>query len=191
MFLQSYDLAKYKGIKYGAIAGIIATWSISTAIAASELELGLPISTFYSIMGMSLGYTDFAGAAYLGFGMHLLTGTTIGAVIGGISVRWVKLISNPYKATVAGIAAGVAVWAVLFVPVTFLLVEPSIDRMLPLLPQSVQESLQADGMGDFVAGIAISAAVFHMLWGAIFGYIASSFMRVSAHRAKSTEGMVA
>ena len=41
-----------EGAKYGAIAGLIATWSISTAIAASELELGLPISTFYAVWGL-------------------------------------------------------------------------------------------------------------------------------------------
>ena len=55
-----------EGAKYGAIAGLIATWSISTVIAASELELGLPISTFYAVMGISLGSTDFVTAALSG-----------------------------------------------------------------------------------------------------------------------------
>jgi hypothetical protein len=72
------------GAKYGAIAGLIATWSISTAIAASEVVLGLPISTFYSIMGISLGSIDFVTAAYIGFGLHLITGTILGATIGGL-----------------------------------------------------------------------------------------------------------
>jgi hypothetical protein len=36
-----------KAVKYGAIAGFIATWTISTAVAGSEFELGLPIGTFY------------------------------------------------------------------------------------------------------------------------------------------------
>jgi hypothetical protein len=35
-----------KSIKYGAIAGLIATWSISTAVAGSELELGLQLVRF-------------------------------------------------------------------------------------------------------------------------------------------------
>jgi hypothetical protein len=76
-----------EGAKYGSIAGLIATWSISTAIAASELELGLPISTFYAIIGISLGSNDFISSAYLGFGSHLATGTILGAVIGGLAVR--------------------------------------------------------------------------------------------------------
>jgi hypothetical protein len=35
-----------KAAKYGAIAGFIATWTISTAVAGSELELGLPVEHF-------------------------------------------------------------------------------------------------------------------------------------------------
>lgn len=186
--LSRSHLVKYKGVKYGALAGVIATWSISTAIAASEVELGLPISTFYSIMGMSLGYKDFIGAAYLGFALHLITGTALGAVIGLASVRWMKIMINPYKATLAGIAAGIAVWLVLFLPVTVLLVLPSMQNIIPLLPESLQGTLSGDS--QFVAGIASSAVVFHMVWGAIFGYISSSLMRIRALRAKKAGGML-
>lgn len=45
----------FKGVKYGAFAGFIASWSISSVIAVTELLLGLSIGTFYSIMGISLG----------------------------------------------------------------------------------------------------------------------------------------
>jgi hypothetical protein len=185
MLLQS-RLVKYKGVKYGAIAGIIATWSISTAIAASEIELGLPISTFYSVMGLSLGYQDFVAAAYLGFALHLLTGTALGAVIGLASVRWIKIMFNPYRATLAGIVAGIAVWLVLFLPVTVLFVLPSMQNIIPFLPQSLQGTLS--GNGQFVMGIAVSAIAFHMVWGAIFGYISSSLMRIRALHAEPAGG---
>ncbi|MRN62182.1 MAG: hypothetical protein FIO03_09125, partial [Nitrosopumilales archaeon] len=56
----------FKGAKYGAFAGLIATWSISSAIAASELALGLQIGTFYSIIGISLGLNNVIIAASLG-----------------------------------------------------------------------------------------------------------------------------
>jgi hypothetical protein len=187
MLLQS-RLVKYKGVKYGALAGIIATWSISTAIAASEIELGLPISTFYSVMGLSLGYQDFVAAAYLGFALHLITGTALGAIIGLASVRWMKIMINPYKAALAGIVAGIAVWLVLFLPVTVLLVQPSMQSIIPLLPASLQESLSGDS--QFVAGIASSAVAFHMVWGAIFGYISSSLMRIRAFRAEAAGGVL-
>ncbi|HEY8140418.1 MAG TPA: hypothetical protein VIE86_04985 [Nitrososphaera sp.] len=184
---QSHPLAQYSGVKYGAIAGMIATWSISTAIAASEVELGVPISTFYSIMGMSLGVNDFVAAAYLGFGLHILTGTILGAVIGLASVKWTKIMQSPYKAVIAGIVAGIAVWALFFVPVTILLVQPSVDRILPFMPQDIREAMPSGETGKFVEGIVLSSILFHIVWGAIFGYIASSLVRISEFR-KSARG---
>ena len=125
-----------EGAKYGAIAGLIATWSISTAIAASELELALPISTFYAVMRISLGSFDFITAAYLGFGSHLLTGTILGAFIGGIAVRVesqrnITNLFGPYKSILMGIATGILVWLVLFLRVTALIIQPSMGRIIP------------------------------------------------------------
>jgi hypothetical protein len=176
-----------EGAKYGAIAGLIATWSISTAIAASELELGLPISTFYAVMGISLGSIDFTTAAYLGFGLHLLTGTILGAIIGGIAVRVesqrnITNFFSPYKSILMGIGTGILVWLVLFLPITALIIQPSIGRIAEILSlgqSNTQFSLfNIDNLGQSFSGIAISAIVFHVVWGAIFGYIISSLLRI-------------
>jgi hypothetical protein len=179
------------GAKYGAIAGLIATWSISTAIAASELELGLPISTFYAVMGISLGLIDFITAAYLGFGLHLVTGTVLGAIIGAIAVRVEskKNIINafrPYRSVLMGIGTGILVWLVLFLPITALIIQPSIGRIAEILslgqnitPLSV---FDIDNLGQSFRGIAISAIAFHAVWGAIFGFIISSLLRIRIYK---------
>ena len=175
-----------EGAKYGAIAGLIATWSISTAIAASELELGLPISTFYAVMGISLGSNDFITAAYLGFGLHLATGTILGAVIGGLAVRVemrknITNIFNPYRSILMGIGTGIIVWLVLFLPITALIIQPSIDRIIEILPVSQENTtlslFDSDNLSQSFRGIAISAVAFHIIWGAIFGFIISSLLR--------------
>jgi hypothetical protein len=176
-----------EGVKYGAIAGLIATWSISTAIAASELELGLPISTFYSIMGVSLGSIDFITAAYLGFGLHLITGTILGAIIGGIAVKVEsqKNITNvfgPYKSILMGTGTGILVWLILFLPVTALIIQPSIGRIAEILSLGQNNTLlsafDSNNLGQSFRGIAISAIAFHIVWGAIFGFIISSLLRM-------------
>jgi hypothetical protein len=77
----------FKGVKYGAFAGFIATWSISSVIAVTELLLGLNVGTFYSILGISLGVNNITAAASTAFGLHLLVGTIIGAVFGIIGIR--------------------------------------------------------------------------------------------------------
>ncbi|MGI0020705.1 MAG: hypothetical protein ACREAY_09580 [Nitrososphaera sp.] len=188
MLSQSSSVkAMESGAKYGAIAGLIATWSISTAIAASELELGLPIGSFYAIMGLSLGYGDFA--IYAGFGLHLLTGTVLGALLGFAAARLaIKSLLDPYRSLLMGMGAGMAVWLVLFLPVTALMVQPSLSRSgqlgeyLQLLPLDA---------GQFVWGIALSAIVFHLVWGAIFGYMASALMRIQAFKLAHPKGGVA
>jgi hypothetical protein len=176
-----------KGAKYGSIAGLIATWSISTAIAASELELGLPISTFYAIIGLSLGSNDFIPSAYLGFGLHLATGTILGAVIGGLAVRVemrknIANIFDPYRSILMGIGTGILVWLILFLPITALLVQPSVGRIAEILSldqeNAVLSVIDSDNITQSFRGITISAVAFHIVWGAIFGFIFSSLLRI-------------
>ena len=176
-----------QGAKYGSIAGLIATWSISTAIAASELELGLPISTFYAIIGISLGSNDFIASAYLGFGSHLATGTILGAVIGGLAVRVemrknITNIFNPYRSILMGIGTGILVWLILFLPITALIIQPSIGRIVEILPLSQENTMlsvfDSNNLSQSFRGIAISAVAFHIIWGAIFGFIISSLLRI-------------
>ena len=176
-----------EGVKYGSIAGLIATWSISTVIAASELELGLPISTFYSIIGISLGSNDFVASAYLGFGLHLVTGTILGAISGGLAVKVelrknITSIFDPYKSILMGIATGILVWLILFLPITAFIIQPSIGRIIEILSlrpeNTVLSVFDSNNLGQSFRGIGISAIAFHVVWGAIFGFIISSLLRI-------------
>jgi hypothetical protein len=184
---QVFRRPTLEGAKYGSLAGLIATWSISTAIAASELELGLPISTFYTIIGTSLGSIDFIASAYLGFGLHLVTGSILGAVIGGIAVRVelrrnTKNIFGPYKSVLMGIGTGILVWLILFLPITTFIIQPSIGRITEILSERQENTalsvFDGNNLGQSLRGIAISAIAFHIVWGAIFGFIISSLLRI-------------
>ena len=175
----------FKGIKYGAFAGFIATWSISSLIAAIELLLGLKIATFYSIMGISLGLNNVTTAAYGAFGLHLLTGTIIGAVLGAIGIRWKKVrMLNPYKSALVGIGAGIVIWLVLFLPITALLVQPSINRITMMLAIESQQAVLSEDINQSIRNIVLNAVVFHLVWGAIFGFIISCLLRIRVYRIK-------
>jgi len=178
-------LVRFKGAQYGAIAGFIATWSISTAIAASEIELGMQIGTFYSVLGIALGFNNAITSAYLTFGLHILTGTILGTIIGVLAVTWKKFtMFNPYKGTLIGIGAGITVWLVLFLPITALLIQPSIERIVTVLAVQSQQPVLSDNINQSVRGIAISALLFHIIWGAIFGFITSSLLKIKAFQSK-------
>jgi hypothetical protein len=179
-----------QGAKYGSIAGAIATWSISTAIAASELELGLPVSMFYAMIGIGLGSSDPIASAYLGFGLHLATGTILGAIIGALAARVEvrKNITNffrPARSVLMGIGTGVLVWLVLFLPISVLLIQPSISKIAEVLSSSQENTMlsvfDANNLSQSFMGIVISAIAYHVIWGAIFGFIISSILRIKLH----------
>ncbi|HEX7207786.1 MAG TPA: hypothetical protein VF233_06345 [Nitrososphaeraceae archaeon] len=176
---SSRRMAMNNAVKYGAIAGSIATWTISTAVAGSELELGLPIGTFYSIIGISLGL-DGNTASYLGFGLHILTGTILGAAIGAIAIRLsIRSMLNLQKGTLIGIGGGVVVWLILFLPITALLVHPAINNIVILSAIESKHVVFSVDINQSIRNIALSAIVFHLIWGAIFGFITSSLIRAS------------
>jgi hypothetical protein len=175
----------FKGAKYGSAAGFIATWSISSAIAAAEFALHLQIGTFYSIIGISLGLNTATTAAYMGFGLHLLTGTVLGAVLGAVGIRWKRIrMLNPYKSSIVGIGAGLVIWSVLFLPITTLLIQPSIQRIVVVLAVTSQQPILSEDLSRSVANITLMAIVFHLIWGAIFGFIMSSLLRIREFRIK-------
>ncbi|MGA7976466.1 MAG: hypothetical protein WB975_04465, partial [Nitrososphaeraceae archaeon] len=175
----------FKGLKYGAFAGLIATWSISSLIAVIGLLLGLKIATFYSIMGISLGLNNVTTAAYAAFGLHLLTGTIIGAVLGAIGIRWKKVrMFNPYKSALVGIGAGMVIWLLLFLPITALLVQPSINRITITLAIESQQAVLSEDINQTIRNIVVSAIAFHLVWGAIFGFILSCLLRIRLFRIK-------
>jgi len=178
-------LVAFKGAKYGSAAGFIATWSISSAIAAAEFALHLQIGTFYSIIGISLGLNNATTAAYMGFGLHLLTGTVLGALLGAVGIRWKRIrMLNPYKSSIVGIGAGLVIWSVLFLPITTLLIQPSIQRIVVVLAVTSQQPILSEDLSRSVANITLMAIVFHLIWGAIFGFIMSSLLRIREFKRK-------
>ena len=173
----------YKGIKYGAFAGFLATWAISSAIVAAELILGLRISTFYSIIGISLGSNDMVSAGYIGFGLHILVGTLIGALLGAIGIRWKKIrMLDPLRSALVGIGAGLVIWLVVFLPITTLLIQPSIQRIVVIQSSSLQQAVSSEDINSAMTKITLAAIAFHMIWGAIFGFILSSLLRIRLYK---------
>jgi hypothetical protein len=178
-------LVTFKGVKYGAFAGFIATWSISSAIVATELLLGLNIGAFYSIMGISLGLNDITTATSIAFGLHLLIGTIIGAVVGAIGIRWKKIrMLNPYKGSLVGMGAGTVIWLVLFIPITLFFVQPSINSITTILAIDSQQAVFSEDVNLSIRNITITAIAFHLIWGAIFGIIVSSLLRIRLFKIK-------
>src|SRR5215510_13734829 len=178
-------LVTLKGVKYGAFAGFVATWSISSVIVVTELLLGLNIGAFYSIMGISLGITDITTATSIAFGFHLLVGTIIGALFGAIGIRWKKVrMLNPYKSSLVGMGAGIILWLILFLPITLFLVQPAINSITTIMAVGSQQAVFSEDVNQSIRNITFVAISFHLIWGAIFGTIVSSLLRIRLFKIK-------
>ena len=180
-------LVTFKGVKYGAFAGFVATWSISSVIVLTELLLGLNVGAFYSIMGISLGISDVTTATSIAFGLHLIIGTLIGAVFGAIGIRWKKirmLMLNPYKSSLVGMGAGIILWLVLFLPITLFLVQPAINSITTILAIGSQQAVFSEDVNLTIRNISLVAISFHLVWGAVFGIIVSSLLRIRLFKIK-------
>jgi hypothetical protein len=178
-------LVTLKGAKYGAFAGLIATLLVSLIVAVAELASGLPMGTFYSIVGVTLGSNNVVIAGYLGFGLHIIIGTLIGTVLGGIGIRSRKIrLLVPYKSSFLGMTAGIGIWLIFFLPITTLLIQPSIQHIVVILAIAWQKTILADQLSNSITNIALIAIAFHLLWGAIYGYIMSSLLRIRVYKIK-------
>ena len=170
----------FDGAKYGAIAGAIATWSISSILALIEAGMGLPIGAFYSIIGIALGMDNVITASYLGFGLHILVGTLMGALVGAAIVRLVS--HSLFRGILAGMVAGIMIWLIVFLPITAFLVQPSMVQIVTLLALTTNFSLSTTEINQFMQTTALSSAIFHLVWGALFGFIISSLLRIKSYR---------
>jgi predicted transcriptional regulator len=147
--------------------------------------LGLQIGAFYSIMGISLGVDNVIAATSMAFGLHLLIGTIIGAVFGVIGIRWKKVrMFNPYKSILVGMGAGMIVWLVLFLPIATFLVQPAINSITTILAIESQDPVFSEDINQSIRNITLTAIAFHLIWGAIFGFIISSLLRIRLFRIK-------
>jgi hypothetical protein len=148
-------------------------------MAAAEIALGLQISLFYYVVGISLGVSNIVFATYLGFSLHIIAGTILGAIVGAIIFRWRRKVTllMRYRGILIGVGAGVIIWLVFFVPITTLLIDPTLHRIASLSSES-QKRILSD-LDPFVRNVVISAIGFHFVWGAIVGFLSVKIYELS------------
>ena len=168
------ELTLLGSVRSGTVSGLVAAWAIFGMILAVGAQLGLPPGTFYQMVGVSLGIDAEWPAIYLGFVMHMITGAIIGIVYMIISdrVRKLRTDSSTLKAFATGVATGIAVWAVLFVPLHFFLMQPTLQNMLLTSPPGSPEQLTSERLLQMSDSILYGALVIHFVFGGVLGFMA-------------------
>lgn len=164
-------------LKLGTALGLGAAWAIFGLVLAAGAQLGLPPGTFYEMIGLSLGQVEEWSAIYLGFGLHMLTGAIIGIIYMIISdqVKWFRTFSTA-KWFGTGVATGIVVWAILFVPLHFLVVKSTIQNALDLTtPSDSDTTLRLKRLNQMSDSILYGSLGMHLVFGSILGFLGRIF----------------
>ena len=159
---------------YCSFAGFIAAWAISGMLAIIDIVSQTPVGTFFTVIGISLGFEDVTSAQFIGFGLHLLAGLTAGNIYGQLAMFWPKLSPyNLYNGLFTGMIVGIALWVVLFFPLATFGIQARLDAYALSAP-NYQILLIASHFSGLYYVIIGSAFAFHMVYLSIMGLIASS-----------------
>ena len=156
---------------YCTLAGFISAWAISGLLVIVDVISGTPAGTFFAVIGISLGFNDPVAAQYVGFILHVITGTAAGNIYGQLSLFWSKV--APYDAKrglVKGMIVGITLWAVLFVPIATLGIQPKLDSFAFTAPVQYIYNI-ADHFQELYFTIICGSLAFHLIYGALAGFI--------------------
>jgi hypothetical protein len=166
-------------IVYCSLAGVIAAWAISGLLTIVDFISQTPTGTFFGVIGISLGFHDPSVAQYIGFILHLLTGLTAGNIFGQISLFWRGL--SPYNSQhgiLMGMVVGILLWVILFLPLATFIIQPRLDSFAnSMVPNQYVYSIASHFQGLYYIIIG-GSFMFHLVYGALLGYIAGRVSEV-------------
>lgn len=169
-------------IKSGVVAGQTAAWAIfGVFLAIDSAALMMPPGALYKTIGMALGQGP-ATDVYVGFIMHMITATVIGVIYMIVSDRVRPLyINSVFKGLATGPITGVVVWAILFLPLHFIVIQP----MLTATAQGAEseefvtagqlselsDAQIASRLVEFSDSVLVGSFALHVLFGAVLGFL--------------------
>jgi hypothetical protein len=188
------DIAEYRfkkrSLLSGALAGLIAACILVGLIFAGDAVLGLPTGTFYSIIGIAMGGLETPASIYFGVGLHLLTGTLVGATFGYITSAVGPFnITGTAKGALVGALAGFITFSLLFIPLTRFEVEPSLLGILAsIYPAGTSDVVLQNKVLDIMSAVLAGAILLHIVYGAIMGSIAALLLTRVHKKQKKVAG---
>jgi hypothetical protein len=159
-------------ILYCTLAGFISAWAISGLLVIVDIASQSPIGSFFGVIGISLGYYDSTTSQYIGFILHLATGTIAGNIFGQVSLIWNKIFPyNLKRGIISGIIVGVSLWFVLFLPLATFIIQPKLDISILSAPNQYVFAI-ANNFEGLYPLIVIGSLGFHIVYGIVMGFIA-------------------
>jgi hypothetical protein len=177
---QKPRLSRFTVMSFGLVAGLISSLAISGLILMVEKVTAVPIGTFYVVLMATLtdSHLSFINMIILGLLLHLISGSIIGLVMAIPFATYkrssVKTIHQ--YAPVYGLLFGLALWSILFLPVTFWMVLPLVSSLgnqviEQQVPTGPIASIETSRLSDMSDKIIFGALPFNMFYGLLAAII--------------------
>jgi hypothetical protein len=177
---QELGLSRFTIVSFGLAAGLISSLAISGLILMVEKITAVPVGTFYMVLMAALtdSYLSSVNMIILGLLLHLISGSIIGLVVAIPFTTYkrssVKTISQ--YAPVYGLLFGLALWSVLFLPITFWMVLPLVSSLEnqvieQQVPTGPIASIETSRLSDLSNKIIFGALPFNMFYGLLAAII--------------------
>jgi hypothetical protein len=150
--MQPLTYSVAKGLRAGAVGGFIG--SIVLGVTGELGAISMNQELFYTTIAKKLGFGDFSVLG--GWTLHFLVGIIAGSLFIGATAAIRRFILTTIKKAIwVGILGGIAIWVVVYVPVTGLLIP-----------------------GDLTdATFAVGTFVLHLLYAVVTAVVSLSLLR--------------
>ena len=156
----------------GIIAGLTAAWAIFGLFLALGHDIGGDPGALFQMVGVAFGI-DTSYAVYIGFLLYMITAVIIGMIYSGICKRVkVLYINSVLKGVGTGILAGIIVWGVLFLPINYLIMQPTLQKMLIESDPSASQYAMAKKLIELSNTIFWGSLSLHIVFGGVMGFCA-------------------
>lgn len=165
----------------GLAAGLISSLAISALILLVEKVAGLPVGTFYLVLAYAVLQTQNLSVDLIatGFLMHLASGSFLGLAISAPFCAFPKWFASAGGyAPLYGLAAGFAIWLVLFLPVTFWVMLPLLSSLdSRLISQEVPTGeVSSIATGELLA-LTDKVIAFSLVFNVFYGLLSMMLTR--------------
>lgn len=182
---------QYTIFGFGLIAGLISSLAVSGLILMVEKVTAVPVGTFYMVLMAALPEANLSSVNMIlsGLLLHLISGSIIGLAM-SIPFTLFKRGSGKiiYRYTpVYGLLFGLALWSILFLPVTFWMVLPlvsSVDNQIieQSVPTGPIATIETNKLSDMSSKIIFGALPFNMFYGLLTAIIINSLSQNYLHK---------
>jgi hypothetical protein len=152
--MQPITYSISRGLRVGALGGFIG--SIVLGITGELGAIAMNQELFYTTIARKMGFGDFSVLG--GWTLHFLVGIIAGSVFVGATAAIRRFsLATKKKVVWVGILGGIAVWVVVYVPVTAILIPNDLTDIT----------------------FAVGTFVLHLLYGVVTAIVSLWFMRRS------------